>query len=62
MNTTKITLSLAAILCIFILWPAEASAGCSLHLSIGGYIGSDCAYRPHHTYHDGRRISRTSLQ
>ncbi|HUT29894.1 MAG TPA: hypothetical protein VMX13_08890 [Sedimentisphaerales bacterium] len=57
MNTTKITLSLAAVLCVLLLWPNEASAGCSVNLSIGGYIGSDCASRPHHADHDGRCIT-----
>jgi hypothetical protein len=61
MNTTKITLSLAAVLCVLVLWPAEASAGCSVSLSIGGYIGSDAAYRSHHTDHDGRCITYTGI-
>jgi hypothetical protein len=57
MKTTRISLSVAAVLCVFVLWPAEASATYSFRLSIGSHIGLACASRPHHTYHEARRTT-----
>jgi hypothetical protein len=61
MKATRITLSVAAVLCLFVLWPAEASAGYSLHLSIGSYIGSTCLCTSHHASHDGRCITHAGI-
>jgi hypothetical protein len=57
MKTTRITLCVAAVLCLFVPWPTEASATYSFRLSIGSHIGLACASRPHHTYHEGPRTT-----
>jgi hypothetical protein len=61
MNTTKITLSLAAVLCVLVLWPDEASAGCSINLSIGSYIGSAYTCSSLSTCSNGYNINEINL-
>lgn len=61
MNITKITLSLAAVLCILVLWPNQASAGCNVSLSIGGYIGSTYACTSFSTCSSGYNINEINL-
>jgi hypothetical protein len=61
MNTTKITISLAAVLCVLVLWPNEASAGCSMSLSIGGYIGSAYTCTSFSTCSSGYNINQINL-
>jgi hypothetical protein len=61
MNATKITLSLAAVLCVLVLWPNQASAGCSVSLSIGGYIGSAYTCTSFSTCSSGYNINQINL-
>ena len=61
MNTTKITLTLAAVLCVLVLWPNQASAGCRVSLSIGGYIGSTYTCTSFSTCSSGYNINEINL-
>ena len=61
MNTTRVTLSLAAVLCVLVLWPNQASAGCSINLSIGGYLGSTYTCTSFSTCSSGYNINEINL-